>query len=49
MLRNSVKLSRFYKEVTDVLVRRDALIDKLIGDQVTGMFVPGFEGKSEYV
>ena len=38
-------INRFYKEVTDVLVRRDVLIDKLIGDQVTGMFVPGFAGE----
>ena len=38
-------INRFYKAVTKVLIRTDALIDKLIGDQVAGMYVPGFAGK----
>lgn len=37
-------INRFYKTATDVLVRSDALIDKIIGDQVIGMYVPGFAG-----
>lgn len=37
-------ISRFYRVTTDILVRRHALIEKLIGDEVTGLFVPGFAG-----
>jgi adenylate cyclase len=35
-------INRFYKTSTRVLVHSDALIDKIIGDQVTAMYVPGF-------
>ena len=38
-------LNRFYKVATDVLVRHDALIDKLIGDEVMALFIPGLAGK----
>jgi adenylate cyclase len=38
-------IDRFYRASTDVLIRNDALIDKLIGDEVTGLFVPGFAGE----
>ena len=38
-------LNRFYATATDVLVRRDAVIDKLIGDEVMALFVPGFAGQ----
>lgn len=37
-------INRFYKVSTDVLIRSDALIDKLIGDEVTGLYVPGYAG-----
>lgn len=37
-------IERFYREATDVLVSSDALIDRLMGDQVIGLFVPGFAG-----
>jgi len=37
-------IERFYAEATDVLVREDALIDRLVGDQVVALFVPGFGG-----
>lgn len=37
-------INRFYKVSTDVLVRTDALIDKLVGDQVIGLYVPGIAG-----
>ncbi len=37
-------INRFYKAATRVMVRSDALIDKIIGDQVAGMYVPGFAG-----
>ena len=37
-------INRFYKTATHVLVHSDAMIDKIIGDQVAGMYVPGFAG-----
>lgn len=37
-------INRFYNAATHVLVHSDALIDKIIGDQVAGMYVPGFAG-----
>lgn len=37
-------LNRFYRAATDVLVRRDAVIDKLIGDEVMAFFVRGISG-----
>jgi adenylate cyclase len=37
-------INRFYQVSTDVLVRTDALIDKLVGDQVIGIYVPGIAG-----
>ena len=38
-------ISRFYQVCTDVMIHSDALVDKLIGDEVTGLYVPGFAGK----
>lgn len=38
-------INRFYTAATRVMVNSDALIDKIIGDQVAGMYVPGFAGK----
>jgi adenylate cyclase len=37
-------LNRFYGVATDALVRRDAVIDKLIGDEVMAFFVRGISG-----
>lgn len=37
-------INRFYDTATRVLVGSDALIDKIIGDQVAGMYVPGIAG-----
>jgi adenylate cyclase len=37
-------ISRFYSKATQVMVQSDALIDKIMGDQVAGMYVPGFAG-----
>jgi adenylate cyclase len=41
-------MNSFYAMATDVLTEYDALIDKLIGDEVMALFVPGFAGP-EYV
>lgn len=37
-------INRFYNTATQIMVRTDALIDKIIGDQVAGIYVPGFAG-----
>ncbi len=37
-------MSRFYAVATDVLVKTDALVDRLIGDEVVGLFIPGIAG-----
>ena len=38
-------LNRFYRHSTGVLVRHDAVIDKLIGDEVMALFIPGIAGR----
>src|SRR5207302_869390 len=37
-------LGRFYSCATEVLLRHDAVIDKLIGDEMMALFVPGIAG-----
>jgi adenylate cyclase len=37
-------MNRFYNAATEVLVRNDAIIDKLIGDEVMALFIPGICG-----
>lgn len=37
-------MNRFYKTATAVLVAHDAVIDKLIGDEVMALFIPGISG-----
>ena len=37
-------INRFYNTATHIMVQSDALIDKIIGDQVVGIYVPGFAG-----
>jgi len=39
-------INRFYNTATQVMVRSDALIDKIIGDQVSAMYVPGYAGQA---
>jgi len=38
-------MNRFYLVATRVLVKRDAIIDKLIGDEVMALFIPGIAGE----
>ena len=40
----STLIDRFYTTATDVLIHTDAIIDKLSGDEVLGVYVPGFAG-----
>lgn len=37
-------IDRFFRASTDVLIRANGFIDKLIGDEVTAFFVPGMAG-----
>jgi adenylate cyclase len=37
-------LNQFYRTATAVLIAHDAIIDKLIGDEVMALFVPGIAG-----
>jgi adenylate cyclase len=41
----SALIDRFYRAATRILFRRNAFVEKLIGDEVTGFFVPGFAGQ----
>lgn len=38
-------IDRFYSVATEVLIEHNAWIEKLIGDEVTGLFIPGFAGR----
>jgi adenylate cyclase len=40
----AAQLNRFYNVATEVLIRHDAIIDKLIGDEVMALFIPGICG-----
>jgi adenylate cyclase len=37
-------INRFYNEATHILYGANAMVEKLIGDAVTGFFTPGFSG-----
>ncbi len=37
-------IDRFYRVATDILIASDALIEKLAGDEVIGVYVPGIAG-----
>ncbi len=37
-------INRFYTVASDVLVNSDAMVDRLVGDEVVGLFIPGFAG-----
>ncbi|NJC97054.1 MAG: adenylate/guanylate cyclase domain-containing protein [Anaerolineales bacterium] len=39
-------ISGFYEVATEVLVHNDALIDRLVGDEVIGLFIPAFAGQN---
>ena len=38
------RLNEFYATATKVLIRNDGLVDKLIGDEVMGLFIQGIAG-----
>jgi adenylate cyclase len=42
-------LNRFYRTATEVLIRHDAIIDKLIGDEVMALFIRGICGHEDHL
>lgn len=38
-------MNRFYTVASRVLIKTDALVDRLLGDQVIGLYIPGFAGQ----
>lgn len=39
-------INRFFKEASRVLIEHNAMVNRLVGDQVIGLFVPRFAGKN---
>lgn len=39
-------INRFFKETSKVLIEHNAMVNRLVGDQVIGLFVPRFAGKN---
>jgi adenylate cyclase len=37
-------INRFYTIATHVLIQTDALVDRLMGDEAIGLYIPGFAG-----
>jgi adenylate cyclase len=37
-------MNRFYKTATHVLIQTDAFVDRLLGDEAIGLYLPGFAG-----
>ena len=37
-------INRFYTEATHVLIQTDAMVDRLMGDEAIGLYIPGFAG-----
>jgi adenylate cyclase len=37
-------INRFYTVATHVLIQSDALVDRLMGDEAIGLYIPGFAG-----
>jgi adenylate cyclase len=38
-------MDRFFRTATEVLIARDAIVDKFVGDEVIGIFVPALAGE----
>jgi adenylate cyclase len=38
-------ISRFFAVAGEIVVRSQALLDRLVGDQVIGLYIPGFAGQ----
>ncbi len=42
-------LNRFYATATKIFAHHDAVIDKMVGDEVMGLWLPGFAGREQYI
>jgi len=40
------QLDRFYETASHVLVEHDGIVDKFVGDEVVGMFIPAIAGEA---
>jgi adenylate cyclase len=38
------RLNRFYEAASATVIEHDGIVDKLIGDEIMGLFLPGFAG-----
>jgi len=38
-------MNRFYTVASKVLIKTDAMVDRLMGDEVIGLYIPGFAGE----
>jgi adenylate cyclase len=38
-------INRFYTVATHVLIKTDAMVDRLMGDEAIGLYIPGFAGQ----
>lgn len=38
-------MNRFYTVASNVLIKTDGLVDRLIGDEVIGLYIPGYAGQ----
>lgn len=38
-------LNRFYRVAVDIVIERDGLVDKFVGDEVVAIFAPGWAGR----
>lgn len=38
-------VDRFHQVVSKILIHSDAMVEKLVGDQLTGLYVPGYAGE----
>jgi len=41
----SLLMNRFYTVASQVLIKTDAMVDRLLGDEVIGLHIPGFAGQ----
>jgi adenylate cyclase len=41
----TVLVDRFHRIASTILIRSDAMVEKLVGDQLTGLYVPGYAGE----
>jgi adenylate cyclase len=38
-------MNRFYRVSSDILIERDAIVEKFVGDEIVGLFVPFLSGQ----